>query len=369
MYPVGMALPPARAGVEPEPIYFLFEDDFCKGHEQRRDPGPSSEWRGDQGVEEREELEAGFREIVSHPWFIGGRQLDPKRMEMFYTACYDLDTFRRFVFESTFLEAFRAGGRAGRAAARRTTRRCCASPSAGCASPCSPNHDDGARATHPQPRRNGMTESTPQPAARRRGGDRRRDRRPRGGRGRPRGRAGRDASPPSAAACCAATTTSPSSARRSAAWRSTPGAWSATRASGCSPSTQVTGRGDARRGWSGDGHAGRRPTSTSAAPPAATAAKVCPVKVPDPFNLGMSEVPAIRLPYPNAWPHRFVLDREACPTAARPASTPASTTPSTSTPSRARGDARGRGGGAGHRLAALPAGEAPRAGRRRASRT
>jgi quinone-modifying oxidoreductase subunit QmoA len=42
-------------------------------------------------------------------------------------------------------------------------------------------------------------------------------------------------------------------------------------------------------------------------------AKVCPAKVPDPFNLGMNEVPAIRLPHPDAWPRRFVLDRSACP--------------------------------------------------------
>jgi quinone-modifying oxidoreductase subunit QmoA len=41
--------------------------------------------------------------------------------------------------------------------------------------------------------------------------------------------------------------------------------------------------------------------------------EVCPARVKDPMNLGMQEVPAIRLPYPNAWPQRFVLDREACP--------------------------------------------------------
>lgn len=39
---------------------------------------------------------------------------------------------------------------------------------------------------------------------------------------------------------------------------------------------------------------------------------VCPAKVADPMNMGMCEVPAIRLPYPSAWPHRFTLDREAC---------------------------------------------------------
>jgi Fe-S-cluster containining protein len=105
MYPVGMALPPARAGVEPQPLYFLFEDDFCHGREEGRD-WSVAEWRGDQGIAAREELEAGFREIVSHPWFIGGRQLDPKRMEMLFTACYDLDKFRCFVFESTFLKRF-----------------------------------------------------------------------------------------------------------------------------------------------------------------------------------------------------------------------------------------------------------------------
>ena len=41
--------------------------------------------------------------------------------------------------------------------------------------------------------------------------------------------------------------------------------------------------------------------------------EVCPAKVKDPHNLGMSEVPAIRLPHPNAWPYRYTLDREACP--------------------------------------------------------
>jgi quinone-modifying oxidoreductase subunit QmoA len=41
--------------------------------------------------------------------------------------------------------------------------------------------------------------------------------------------------------------------------------------------------------------------------------KVCPAKVPNPHNLGMDEVPAIRLPHLHAWPRRYVLDRDACP--------------------------------------------------------
>jgi len=41
--------------------------------------------------------------------------------------------------------------------------------------------------------------------------------------------------------------------------------------------------------------------------------KACPAKVKDPFNLGMCEVKAVRLPHAEAWPRRFVLDRSACP--------------------------------------------------------
>ena len=105
MYPVGMAIPPARAGVDPEPIFFLFEDDFCKGrHEERR--WTVNQWREDQGLPEREALESGFQELVTHPWFIGGRQLDTRRIEMFHMACYDVDRFRRFVLESSFLDRF-----------------------------------------------------------------------------------------------------------------------------------------------------------------------------------------------------------------------------------------------------------------------
>jgi Fe-S-cluster containining protein len=105
MYPVGMAIPPARAGVDPEPVFFLFEDDYCEGRGADR-RWTVAEWRADQRVPEREALEDGFREIVSHPWFIGGRRLDAPRMEMFHMACYDLDRFREFVFGSTFLQRF-----------------------------------------------------------------------------------------------------------------------------------------------------------------------------------------------------------------------------------------------------------------------
>ncbi len=40
--------------------------------------------------------------------------------------------------------------------------------------------------------------------------------------------------------------------------------------------------------------------------------KVCETTVPDPHNLGLNTVKAIRLPHPNAWPKIFVFDRAEC---------------------------------------------------------
>ena len=106
MYPIGMGVPPARAGVEPEPVYVLFEDDFCRGREESR-TWTVEEWRRDQQVDTLESLDAGFRAVVTHPWFIGGtRRLSSRQLEMFVMAAYDLDTFRTFVLESTFLKRF-----------------------------------------------------------------------------------------------------------------------------------------------------------------------------------------------------------------------------------------------------------------------
>jgi hypothetical protein len=47
-----------------------------------------------------------FKELTLHNFFEDGGTLTPERLEMFFTASYDLDKFRDFVFESTLLERF-----------------------------------------------------------------------------------------------------------------------------------------------------------------------------------------------------------------------------------------------------------------------
>ena len=49
-----------------------------------------------------------------HPVWTGkGEPIPAGKVDMFYMACYDLDRFRRFVFETKFLTLFREWTRPG----------------------------------------------------------------------------------------------------------------------------------------------------------------------------------------------------------------------------------------------------------------
>jgi Fe-S-cluster containining protein len=103
MYPVGEASPedPATQG---DAFYFLIQEDHCRGHEETK-TWTIGEWLQDQGVSAYQEMGALFKRVLLHP-YLRTRELDPARLEMFYMACYDLDKFREFVFQSRFLDRF-----------------------------------------------------------------------------------------------------------------------------------------------------------------------------------------------------------------------------------------------------------------------
>lgn len=103
MYPVGQASPqdPATQG---EGFFFMMREDHCRGHDEKRE-WTIDEFMADQGVEGYREAGELFKQILLHP-YLKTNPLDPARMEMFYMACYDLDKFRRFVFESKFMSRF-----------------------------------------------------------------------------------------------------------------------------------------------------------------------------------------------------------------------------------------------------------------------
>jgi Fe-S-cluster containining protein len=104
MYPLGVAEPKSPTEEE-QKFHFLVKEDLCHGHAQANSVSVR-EWGDAQGIEEFEMMGIGFRDLTLHDFWDGKKELTPKQWDMFYMACYDLDRFRRFVFETKFLELF-----------------------------------------------------------------------------------------------------------------------------------------------------------------------------------------------------------------------------------------------------------------------
>lgn len=104
-YPVGLASPKESDPDAEEEFYFILHEEVCKGFDENKE-WQISQWREDQGVVEYDEYGKLFKEITLHDYFKSGKQLDPARMELFHMACYNLDKFRTFIRESTFLKRF-----------------------------------------------------------------------------------------------------------------------------------------------------------------------------------------------------------------------------------------------------------------------
>lgn len=106
MYPMGLAASrDTPDGWRGERFYFLMEEEGCQGYAENTE-WTVKEWLEDQDVEEYDHWGEAYKELTLHEFFEHGGVLSPERLEMFYTAMYDLDRFREFVFESSLLEKF-----------------------------------------------------------------------------------------------------------------------------------------------------------------------------------------------------------------------------------------------------------------------
>ena len=105
MYPLGLAAPKEEQGVPETSFYFLMKEDVCHGFSEDK-TWTVKGWMDDQGVVEYDESGKPYREITLHNYFQAGKALEPQKMEMFHMVCYNLDKFRLFLFNTTFLNRF-----------------------------------------------------------------------------------------------------------------------------------------------------------------------------------------------------------------------------------------------------------------------
>jgi Fe-S-cluster containining protein len=106
MYPLGLAAQKDTPdGWRGERFYFLMQESVCQGFGEATE-WTVRQWLDDQAVNEYDEWGEAYKELTLHRFFEDGGTLSPQKMHMFFTACYDLDRFREFVFGSTLLQRF-----------------------------------------------------------------------------------------------------------------------------------------------------------------------------------------------------------------------------------------------------------------------
>ncbi len=107
-YPLGVAsLSHKDENPEEDDFFFIVKEPHCKGFEEEK-VWEVREWRNDQGVDIHDEINAGWSELVVRKRsFPGNVKLTEKTKQMYFTACYNIDSFKRFVFESSFLDLYK----------------------------------------------------------------------------------------------------------------------------------------------------------------------------------------------------------------------------------------------------------------------
>lgn len=107
-YPVGMADFHEGGSDDPkkDKFFFIVKEPHCKGFDEPKE-WTIGEWRADQGVDVRDEMNKEWLRLIMRRKSYGFQaSLSESAQRMFFMASTDLDHFRRFIFESSFLETY-----------------------------------------------------------------------------------------------------------------------------------------------------------------------------------------------------------------------------------------------------------------------
>ncbi|MFH2011963.1 MAG: YkgJ family cysteine cluster protein [Pseudomonadota bacterium] len=61
-------------------------------------------WKKNQGIDIYDKMNESYEKITLNDFFLKGNKLDPEKSKMLYMACYDLDEFKKFLFETRFFD-------------------------------------------------------------------------------------------------------------------------------------------------------------------------------------------------------------------------------------------------------------------------
>ena len=106
-YPVGQGTMNKEVNedlTETEEFYFFVKEEHCLGYKEDQ-AWTIRSWREDQGVDEYDKINSTWKSLQLRK-NLPGKELEENKQFQYYMASYDLDRFRRYIFESDFLNVF-----------------------------------------------------------------------------------------------------------------------------------------------------------------------------------------------------------------------------------------------------------------------
>lgn len=111
-YPLGVASLAYKDDPDGEEFFFMVREAHCLGFDEDKS-WTVLEWRQDQGVDVHDRINAQWSDlIVRKRSFPPSMHWTEQAKRMFFMASYNIDTFRTFVFESSFLNRYPLDARA-----------------------------------------------------------------------------------------------------------------------------------------------------------------------------------------------------------------------------------------------------------------
>jgi len=92
--------------VSSEEREFLIEEKAsCLGFREDKE-STVREWKKNQEIDIYDKMNQAYKEITHHDYFQMGNKLDSGKTKLLYTAVYDLDAFKRFLFKTRFFDIY-----------------------------------------------------------------------------------------------------------------------------------------------------------------------------------------------------------------------------------------------------------------------
>jgi Fe-S-cluster containining protein len=109
-YPLGVASLSYKPEIGDDDFYFFINEPHCLGFQEETD-WTVEMWRKDQGVDFHDKINAEWTDLIVRKRSLpANMKLTDQSKQMFFMASYNIDKFREFVFQSSFLARYDVDG-------------------------------------------------------------------------------------------------------------------------------------------------------------------------------------------------------------------------------------------------------------------